>query len=131
MRLKVHQGFEAEDDDVYAGMNERRRSFDGSINALWKTALFNTSAHFYHDIGKASKGSSVTLKFSHAFSLGRGFKLIPNIGAEWVSDSVVDYYGVTTPEVTPARAANFGKESINYSAGLNYLSPVCNRHNAA
>lgn len=118
--LKVHRGFEAEDEDVYAGMSERRRSLDGSVNALWKTNLVNTSVHYYHDIGKASKGASATLKFSHAFSLSQRLKLIPNIGAEWVSTNVVDYYyGVTSAESTPTRPAYTGQETINYSAGLN------------
>ena len=32
--LKVHRGYAEQDDTVYAGMNTRRRSLDGSVNAL-------------------------------------------------------------------------------------------------
>ena len=101
-------------------MNTRRNSLDGSINALWKTDIVNTSVHYYHDLGKASKGDSATLKFSHAFVLNPRLRLTPFVGAEWISAAVVDYYyGVTASEATPSRPAYTGESSISYSAGLN------------
>jgi MipA family protein len=118
--LKVHRGYTEESDTVYAGMDTRKRSVDGSVNALWKTGIVNSSLHYYHDIGKASNGDTVTLKFSHAFTLSTGFKLIPNVGAEWLSANEIDYYyGVTAAESTPSRPAYTGQATINYSAGLN------------
>jgi MipA family protein len=118
--LKVHRGYSAEDDEVYSGMSDRRRSIDGSINALWKSDIVNTSVNYYHDIGKISKGDSATLKFSHAFSLSPSLRLIPNIGAEWVSARVVDYYyGVSPAESAPTRLVYTGRDTINYNAGLN------------
>jgi len=53
--LKVHRGYTEESDTVYAGMDTRKRSVDGSVNALWKTGIVNSSLHYYHDIGKMKK----------------------------------------------------------------------------
>jgi outer membrane protein len=118
--LKVHRGYTEEDDTVYAGMNTRKRSLDGSVNALWKTDIVNSSLHYYHDIGKASNGDSATLKFSHAYELSQGLKLIPSVGAEWFSANEIDYYyGVTPAESTSLRPVYIGQTTVNYSAGLN------------
>ncbi len=120
MGLKIHRGYTAGDDEVYAGMSDRRNSLDGSLNAVWKTDWVNTSLHYYHDIGKASMGDSASLKFSHAISLSQRLRLIPNIGAEWLSMRVVDYYfGVTAAEATVIRPAYTGRDTLNYNAGLN------------
>lgn len=120
MGLKIHRGYTASDDDVYTGMNDRRNSLDGSVNAVWKTDGVNTSLHYYHDIGKASTGDSASLKFSYAISLSQRLRLIPNIGAEWLGMRVVDYYfGVTAAEATPIRPAYTGRDTLNYNAGLN------------
>ena len=122
MGLKIHRGYTASDDEVFTGMNDRRNSLDGSVNALWKNDWVNTSLHYYHDIGKASSGDSASLKFSHAFSLGQRLRLIPTVGAEWLSMRVVDYYfGVTAAEATAIRPAYTGREAINYNAGLNAI----------
>ena len=118
--LKAHRGYTEDDDPVYAGMSTRRNSLDGSINALWKTDIVNTSVHYYHDLGKASKGDTATLKFSHAFVLSPRLRLIPNVGAEWISAAVVDYYyGVTVAEATASRPVYTGQSTVSYSAGLN------------
>ena len=45
-----------------AGRDRRRSSLDGTVNAVWSTALVNFKLGYAHDLGGASNGDSASLR---------------------------------------------------------------------
>ena len=73
----------------------------------------------FTDISNKSDGNSAQLNLAHPLRLAPRWHLIPSIGAEWLSDKVVDYYfGVKPGEATLARPAYVGTASVNLRAGV-------------
>ena len=117
--VKVHPGYKPGDDPDLDGMEKRQSSFDGYINALWKTPVVNVGAAYYHDIGRVTNGDMLTIRLSHTFQITPDFRLTPNAGLEWERSKVVNYYyGVRPGEALPDRPSYVGHDSVNYGAGV-------------
>ncbi len=117
--VRLHGGWRAGDDPDLAGMESRRGSLDGYLNAVWRTSLVTIGAHYYHDVLDASRGDAASLRLSKRFRAGEDVWLTPSIGAEWQNSERVDYYyGVRPEEALPSRPAYTGVATINANAGL-------------
>jgi len=116
--VKVHPGYGPDDDQDLAGMQKRKSSVDGYVNALWKMELVNIGAAYYHDIGNVTHGDTATLGLSHHIRVTPKFTLTPRAGIEFQSVRLVNYYyGVTPDEALPDRPAYTGHHAVNYGAG--------------
>ncbi len=117
--LKIHPGYRPDDDPELAGMEKRKSSIDGYLNALWQTSAVNIGVTYYHDVGRVSRSDAVTIRISHNFQITPDFRLTPSAGLEWESARLVDYYyGVRSSEALPNRPAYTGHETVNYGAGM-------------
>ncbi len=117
--VSVHSGYNPYHESNLAGMDRRRSSFDGTVNASWRTPLVDTWVSYAHDLGDASNGDSAALRLSHGFPVSPRLRLTPGISAHWESEKVVNYYyGVRPDEVLPGRPAYQGRETMNWGAGL-------------
>ncbi len=123
--LRSHAGWHPGDDPNLAGMATRRGSVDGYLNAVWRTPLATIGVHYYHDILRASRGDTASLRLSKTFWAGHGLLLIPSIGATWLNSERDDYYyGVRPEEALPTRPEYRGTATINANAGLAGLYPL-------
>ncbi len=120
--VRFHSGWRPGDDPNLAGMEERRGSLDGYLNAVWRTPFVTIGAHYYHDVLNANRGDASSIRLSKMFRPGENFRLTPSIGAEWQNSERVDYYyGVRPEEALPTRPAYTGSAVINTNAGLTGL----------
>ncbi len=123
--LRSHGGWRAGDDPALAGMETRKGSIDGYLNAVWRTPLVSIGAHYYHDVLNTNRGDTASLRLSRTFSAGDNLRLTPSIGAGWMnSDRVNYYYGVRPEEALPTRPEYRGTSTINANAGLAGLYPL-------
>lgn len=117
--LKLHPGYRPDDDPELTGMEKRKSSIDGYLNALWQTPVVNIGVTYYRDVGRVSRGDAATIRISHNFQITPDFMLTPSAGLEWESTRLVNYYyGVRASEALPDRPAYAGHESVNYGAGM-------------
>jgi outer membrane protein len=117
--IRVRRGYDPADFEGLAGMEERDRSLEGGVNAVWATRPITISAAYYTDVSGKSDGDSATLSFAHPFRVSERWRITPSVGAEWLDADVVDYYyGVKLNEATASRPAYAGKASANVRVGL-------------
>jgi outer membrane protein len=117
--VRIHAGWRPGDDPDLVGMETRKNSLDGYLNALWRTSLVTIGAHYYHDILNANRGDAASLRLSKNFKMGEDVRLTPSIGVEWQNSERVDYYyGVRPEEALAFRPAYPGTAAINANAGL-------------
>ena len=116
--MKVHPGYDPDDDPDLVGMQKRLSSVDAYANALWKTELVNIGASYYHDIGNVTHGDSATIRLSRHIRVMPKFTLTPRVGVEFMDARLVGYYyGVTPSEALPDRPEYTGHHAMNYGAG--------------
>ncbi len=117
--INVHPG-----GPLLLGMDKRRSSLDGSIDASWQTPMANFQLSYNRDIGKASHGDSASLGISHIFLFNQvlfnqEFIVVPGVTVEWENTRLVDYYyGVRPEEATTDRPAYVGRETAMVGANL-------------
>jgi outer membrane protein len=117
--VRIHSGWRPEDDPNLAGMETRKSSLDGYLNALWRTPVVTIGVHYYHDILNANRGDAASLRLSRNFKISDNMRLTPSIGAEWQNSDRVDYYyGVHPDEALPSRPVYAGTATINTDAGI-------------
>lgn len=117
--LKARGGYDPEEIDGLAGMDERDTSAEAGVNGIWRTRPVTVSFGVYTDVSDKSNGNSALLGLSHPFRLSERWSLIPSLGAEWLSTEVVDYYyGVKPSEAISNRPAYAGQSSVNIRAAL-------------
>jgi MipA family protein len=117
--VRLHSGWRQGDDPGLAGMETRKSSMDGYLNALWRTSLVTIGVHYYHDVLNANRGDAASLRLSRNFKPGEDLRLTPSIGVEWQNGERVDYYyGVRPEEALPFRPAYTGTPAVNANAGL-------------
>jgi outer membrane protein len=117
--VRIHSGWRQGDDPALAGMESRRGSLDGYLNALWRTSPVTIGVHYYHDVLYANRGDAASLRFSKNYEPTEDLRLTPSIGAEWRNSERVNYYyGVRPEEVLPSRPAYDGAAAVNTNAGL-------------
>lgn len=119
MGVRIHSGWDGKDDPGLVGMQKRKTSLDGYLNAVWRNPLSTIGARYYHDILNGNRGDAASLRISHGFTIVDGLRLTPSIGADWQNTERVDYYyGVRPEEELPFRPAYSDKGTINANAGV-------------
>lgn len=117
--IRTHPGWGRGKDPILEGMETRKGSLDGYLNAVWRTPIVTTGVRYYHDILNGRRGDAASLRFSKNIIASEDLRLTPSIGGEWQSSERVDYYyGVQPDEVLAFRPAYTGTASINVNAGL-------------
>lgn len=117
--VKTRGGYDPDEVDGLAGMEQRDTSIEAGVQGSWRTRPITVSLGFFTDVSDNSNGNSAQLGISHAFRLSARWSLVPSVGAEWLSDEVVDYYyGVRPAEATPGRPAHAGRSTTNLRAAL-------------
>ena len=119
LALKARRGYDPADYAGLAGMDKRATSAEAGLHGIWLTRAALISYGVFTDVSGHSHGNSAQLRLAHPFRIAPRWHLTPSVGAEWLSDKVVDYYyGVKPSEATPARPAYTGTASVNLRAGL-------------
>lgn len=117
--IKLRPGWSPGDDPLLSGMEDRRTSLDGSINAQWRTGIVNIGASYYHDLLGVSNGDSVMIRVSQSFPVASKLLLTPYASVEWQSERLVNYYyGVHQDEIAFDRQAYQGRDTVNVRVGL-------------
>jgi outer membrane protein len=111
-------GYEASDSPVLRGMAEREDSLWYGAAASWRNDVVDVSIELLTDASDNSGAERATLGLKREFDYGK-FQFTPRVSATWLSEDYVDYYyGVTTAEALPSRAAYLGDAAVNFEAGL-------------
>jgi outer membrane protein len=117
--LKARRGYNPADYPNLTGMDERYTSVEGGLHGIWLSHASLISYGVFSDISGRSHGGSAQLSLAHPLHLAPRWQLVPSIGAEWLSDKVVDYYyGVKPSEATSTRPVYIGTASTNLRLGL-------------
>jgi MipA family protein len=117
--VKVRPGYRPDDNADLIGMETRRTSLDGYLNALWQTPVVNIGLAYYQDIGDVTNGGMLTIRLLRNFKITPDFRLTLNAGLEWERSKIVNYYyGVRPEEAQPDRPSYVGHDSVNYGAGV-------------
>lgn len=107
-----------------SGMDTRRNSVDGVVNAAWRMKNNYLQLSYYSDIGNVSDGDWALFNLAHHFDykqaiFDRDFRLVPSVSLEWDSGRLVDYYyGVRSDEAAPGRPAYTGRAAFIVGARL-------------
>jgi outer membrane protein len=97
-------GYDPDDSDFLAGMDEREFSIDVGMSADWRVAgVGNFEAAVVVDALDRSGGVETTLGWNGLVRAGEWF-VIPGVSARWQDASLVNYYyGVRDSEALPDR----------------------------
>jgi len=119
LAVKARGGYDPEDYDGLVGMEKRHTSVEAGLNGKWWTRLVGLSFGYFTDVTDKSNGNSAQLGLSHSFRLSSKWSLTPSVGAEWLSDEVVNYYyGVRASEAIPGRPAYTGQSTVNLRGAM-------------
>jgi len=117
-------GYDAEDSDFLAGMDDRRETLDAGLAVERKLGDFgrlNLSAST--DTLGRHDGQELELQWSYPLRFVEG-----QVRARWQSDALVDYYyGVTPQEALPDRPAYEPGSGLTWSLGLVSAIPLGKR----
>lgn len=116
-------GYEEDDSEFLAGMDERQGSVDGGLALEWRRGRFGIATTAFADLLGRSNGAEVAVDATWTQPLaGRKVLLTPGIGIEWQNAGLVDYYyGVRPDEALPDRPAYEGEAMLTTRASLSLL----------
>ena len=99
-------GYDADDSDFLAGMDDREFSLDAGVAASWRRDGFGqVELSAATDVLDRSGGHELEAAYTALFRAG-GFTFVPQLALKWQSDDLVDYYyGVRAAEATAWRPA--------------------------
>ncbi|MCU4316118.1 MipA/OmpV family protein [Acinetobacter bereziniae] len=81
-------------------LDDRDLSVDLGFEGLIHSPYGQFSLQAVNDVGGASKGAELRLKYEYFWSLSPELTIIPNVGVSWLSDKRANYYyGVLDSEV--------------------------------
>ncbi len=113
-------GWDADDGELTRGMDDRDFTVDIGPTVRWQTDYGTFNAKWGFDIGGASNGQTVDLRYVKSVYRSSAFKLNGSLGVTWNNDKFNDYYfGVSTNETTPFRPAYSAGSSTEFSVGIN------------
>lgn len=106
-------GYDAEDSDFLAGMDDREFSLDAGVAASWRRDGFGQlELSAATDALGRSGGHELEASYTALFRAG-GFTFVPALAVKWQSDDLVDYYyGVRDEEALPGRPAYRGDAAM-------------------
>ena len=118
------QGFEADDSQIFAGMDKRYSSVDLGVAARWSHELVNIFVDVKKDALARSQGTELTFGLSKRLTIGPVF-VEPSLSLSYLDDRFVNYYyGVRTHEVRAERSLYQGRSAINQALGLSISTPI-------
>jgi outer membrane protein len=107
------EGFDADDSNAVAGMDQREGGFDAGLNLTVGGLWGAVQVSMLSDITETSEGSELDLRYGYPLQSGL-WTLEPAIGATWKSKQLVDYYyGVADSEARLGRSAYQGEAALN------------------
>ncbi|WP_282145875.1 MipA/OmpV family protein [Alteromonas stellipolaris] len=111
-------GYEAEDADVFEGMEDRSGSIDIGLEIEYESDYGDFSFEYLADAGSEHKGNEISFKYSLPF-IFESSVITPFISVTHQSEDLVDYYyGVRDSEVTDNRALYKGEATSNVEFGI-------------
>ncbi|OAD21750.1 MltA-interacting MipA [Candidatus Thiomargarita nelsonii] len=115
------EGFEADENSFFDGMEDRDLSLDGGIAASWRQGTVEFKFSAVTDLLNKSSGKEITASLAKTYILTRQMTLLtPSIGLKWQNDNFVNYYyGVKDSEARANRPAYTGKATVNYIVAVN------------
>ena len=120
-------GFEADDDPIFAGMEDRDGGVFAGIRAEYKTDFANFVGEWQTDVSGNSDGSYGALGSYWTIEAGRG-EWVPKIALEYYDSSYTDYYfGVRPEEATTDRPAYSADSAIHIDLGVDYSYKLTDR----
>lgn len=122
-------GFKEDDEDIFAGMDERSSAFDLGLEASYAADWGQISLAYLSDVTNEYEGNEISLSYSKGFQLD-AWRVEPFVTISRASEELVDYYyGVRAHEVTTTRAFYEGEASTNVELGVNTNWRVGQHHN--
>lgn len=111
-------GFDEDDSDFFAGMEERKGSLDLGVAYTFDTDIGNIEVEAAFDV--LDEHGGYELGVSYGFPLpALGGMIIPSVGVSYVSDDLVEYYyGVRASEATDIRSQYHGEATVNFNVGV-------------
>lgn len=120
-------GFELEDSDYFAGMEERKGTLDVGASFTVDSEFGELTFSGQADALGEHKGYELGVRFSKGFQL-LGGAISPFIEVNYLSDDLVDYYyGVRNSEANAFRPAYQAENTVNYTTGLSGVWVVAER----
>lgn len=114
-------GYEEDDSDFLAGMEDRKKSLDGGVRLSANVARARISFSWQHDLLDEHKGHESTLRVAVPFPVGQTI-ITPFVGASYLSDALADYYyGVRPEEATSVRPAYETDAAVKTFAGVSLM----------
>ena len=90
--VSVHPAFNPFQGDSYDRWGRRGPSFDGGVNASWRTSIIDVGASYAQNIGNNKKRDTAVLRVSHGFLIGSRLMLTPDLVAQWNSSEVAYHH---------------------------------------
>lgn len=104
---------------ILNGMEERKGSFWGGVQAEWESDYAEVSIEWLSDVSGDSKGNMFNLGIEKTWHFGENYTLTPRVLFSWVDKKYVDYYyGVRANEVTSNRFFYQGDSTLNTEISL-------------
>lgn len=115
-------GYDDDDSDILAGMEDRDWSLDGGLRARFSNEYFRLSLTGVADLTGNHEGYEFNAFISK--TLFNGF-ITPRFGIKWQSEDLVDYYyGVPASEATATRLEYIGSSTVNIVGGVIVAVPL-------
>ncbi|BBN80646.1 structural protein MipA [Pseudoalteromonas sp. A25] len=113
------QGYEADDNATFKGMDNRSIGFDlgASVN-FYDAEIGFLSVEWLTDVAGKSEGDEVSAIWAYPIE-GKSVTITPSVFWRWQSEDLVNYYyGVKAKEVTATRAAYTPDAASTFGAAL-------------
>lgn len=118
-------GYDSGDATILKGMKTRHDGVDLSLGSEFDLGVASLSAAVAGDISGHHNGFKMSIGLESSLPVNRYLIVAPSIKMEALSKDYVDYYfGVNDSEATMARSAYKGKDTVNTSASLGFITPL-------
>jgi outer membrane protein len=122
-------GYEANDGDIFRGMDDRLGAFDIGISINYKTNDNQFTFLALTDVSKNHNGYEINLTYSKYYH-SKLSSIIPYVTIIQKSDELVDYYyGVQADEATVFRSSYYGEATMNIQFGIRSNWRIGKHHN--
>lgn len=121
-------GFEPEDDPLFAGMEEREGGIYAGLRAEYRAPAVNLVGEWVREAVGDSDGSYGSIGAYRSFDTGFG-RLVPKFAVEFYDKHYTDYYyGVRAGEALANRPAYEPGAVVNFDLGIDYLVDFGEHH---
>jgi outer membrane protein len=121
-------GYEAEESDIFKGMEDRDMSFDAGIEAEIDTSFGEFGLGIVHDITSTHKGFELSASYGIPMMFKNG-RVMLYVAANYQSEDLANYYyGVQQNEATSSRAFYEVDATTNLEIGIGSTWLFDNKH---